>query len=198
MKKQIIFISGWESKENYKDFIDYLEKIEFNPYEEKMQKWDDFLEDDLKDQFEVIKIPMPNKHFADYKSRKIMFEKVFSYMKENTILVWYSLGWTFLAKYFNEEKINFSFSKIFLLAPAFKDDEREVLWNFNFDQKLENLAKYAEKITILHSKDDFVVPYDHFLEFQKVLPKAKFITFEDKNHFIIEKFPEFIEILKRC
>ena len=41
MKKQIIYIWWWVSRGNYKNFFDFLEKIEFNPYEEKRKKWKD-------------------------------------------------------------------------------------------------------------------------------------------------------------
>jgi predicted alpha/beta hydrolase family esterase len=35
---------------------------------------------------------MPNRHFADYKAWKIMFEKIFSYLKDEVIFVGHSLG----------------------------------------------------------------------------------------------------------
>lgn len=197
MKKQIIYIWGWEAKENYKDFNDYLKKIEFNPYKEKKEKWSNLLEKDLWEDFEVIRILLPNKYFADYNQRKIMFEKVFPYLKEDAIFIWYSLGWTFLVKYFDEEIVNFSFSKLFLVAPAFKDSKKEVLWTFNFDKKLEKIKKYSKKITIFHSKDDPIVCFDDFLDFKKNIPKAKFIEFENKWHFLIPEFPEIIKEIKK-
>lgn len=196
MKQQIIYIGWWEAKENYKNFMDYLEKLEFNPYTEKFLIWSKYLQEDLWDDFEVINIPMPNKHFALYDEWKIIFEKVFPYLRENVFFVGHSLWATFLVKYFNEEKIDFLFKKIFLLAPAFQDSEAEVIWSFHFDKKLEKLQKFAEKIMILHSKDDFVVPYTDFLEFKKSIPKAKYINFEDKNHFLDREFPEIINYIK--
>lgn len=220
MKKQIIFIWGWEAKENYKNFADYLEKFEYNPYEEKRKKWTDFFAKNLWEDFEVLRLPMPQKYFADYCEWKVIFEKVFPYLKKEVIFVWHSLWWSFLVKYFNElplssghlpqgtlswassihlvpqwGRLTEKIKKIFLLAPAFKDCPQETIWSFNFDHKLENLQNFSEKITILHSKDDFVVPFSDFLDFKKALPKAEFIEFKDKNHFLDEEFEEFLEIV---
>jgi len=38
-KKQIVLIKWWTSKENYKDFYDFLENQEFDPYAEKTKRW---------------------------------------------------------------------------------------------------------------------------------------------------------------
>ena len=64
MRKQIIFIWGWIAKENYLSFADYVEKIEYNPYEQERKKWTDFFAEKLWSDYEFIKIPMPNKYFA--------------------------------------------------------------------------------------------------------------------------------------
>jgi len=199
MKKQIILIRGWVAKENYKDFYDFLEKQEFDPYEEKTKRWNRNLWEILGEKFELIEIPMPNRHFADYKAWKIMFKKVFPYLKDEVIFVWHSLGWTFLTKYFEEEKDNNLLEKtkkIILVAPAFKDDDIEILWKFNFNQKLENLGKIQEKIIIFWSKDDFIIPFSDIEDFMKVLPKAKYRIFENKGHFLQEDFDELKEELE--
>ncbi len=196
MKKQIILLKGWEAKENFKDFYDFVEKQEFNPYEEKQLKWSDILDKTLREDFEVIKFPRPNYWFADYKAWKIMFEKVTSYLKDDFILLWHSLGGTFLVKYLQEDdKFNLwkKASKIILVAPAYKDDEKEVLGNFNFSKPLNNLKKIQEKIIIFWSKDDFIVDFSDIEDFKKELPKAKFMIFEDKGHFLQEDFVELVE-----
>jgi len=37
--KQVVLVKGWEAKENYKDFYDFLEKQEFDPYKEITKRW---------------------------------------------------------------------------------------------------------------------------------------------------------------
>ena len=198
MKKQIIFLWGWTAKENYKNFLDFLQNYyEFDPYAEEKKRWSKTLAKDLWDNFEIIEIPRINKYFADYSEQKIIFEKVIPFLKPNCILIWHSLGWSFFIKYLLENKFDFPITHIFLLAAAFKDGENEKIWTFNFDPKdKKNIENLEEKITFLHSKDDFVVDFSDFLNFKKYFPKANFIEFENKNHFLDEKFDEFLNILK--
>ena len=198
--KQIVLIRGWESKENYKDFYDYLKKEKFDPYKEKTRRWNRNLWNTLWDDYEVLEIPMPNRHFADYKAWKIMFEKIIPYLKDDVILVGHSLGWTFLTKYFEEEnaeKLLEKTKKIILVAPWFKDDEKEVLWNFNFDKDLKKIKKIEEEITIFGSKDDFLVDFSDIEDYKKVLPNVKYKIFENKWHFLQEDFDELIEEIKK-
>ncbi len=199
MKKQIILLKGWEAKENFKDFYDFLESQDFNPYEENELKWSDILDRDLWEDFEVIKFPRPNSGFADYKAWKIIFEKTIPYLKQNFILLGHSLGATFLVKYLEEDDkydLKDKVEKIFLVAPAYKDDEKEVLWNFNFSKPLDNLKKIQEKIIIFWSKDDFIVAFSNIKDFKIELPKAKFMIFENRGHFLQEDFNELIKLLK--
>ena len=206
MKKQVVLLKGWEAKENYKDFYDCLAKQDYNPFEKKTKKWSDNLWEVLWKNFEFINFPRPNSSFADYKAWKIMFEKLLPFLKWEVIFVGHSLGGTFLAKYFDEDfkgwiqdsPLHYNIKKIILVAPAFKDDENEVIWSFNFkNNALENLKKISEKITIFWSKDDFVVPFEDFLDFKKVLPKAKFFEFENYGHFLGEEYREILEEIKK-
>jgi len=198
--KQVILIKWWETKENYKDFYDYLEKEEFDPYKEETKRWNRNLSTLLWDDFKVITISMPNRHFADYKAWKIMFEKVIPYLKDDVIFIWHSLGWSFLSKYFNEEQnkelIN-KIKKIILVAPAFKDNKNELLWTFNFDKNLDKLKQIQDKIAIFASKDDFIVPFDDIQDLQKTLNKSNFKIFENKWHFLDEDFDELVEYVKK-
>ena len=204
MKKQVVLVKWWEAKENYKDFYDFLEKQEFVPNKEVKKRWNRNMWETLWKDYEVLEVPIFDKYFADYKSWKIMFEKVLPFLKWEVIFVGHSMWWIFLAKYFDEEKVwtqdlplDYKIQKIILVAPPFKDSKLEKLWSFNFENnKLENLNKISEKITILGSKDDFVVPFDDFEDYKKVLPKVKFLEFENYGHFLGEEVVEIIEEIK--
>ena len=196
MKKQVILIRGWEVKENYKDFYDFLEKQDFDPYEEKTKRWYKWFDKFIWDNFDPITIPTPNNDFADYKAWKILFEKMIPYLNNDSILIGHSLGGTFLVKYFNEKNNNEfleRISKIILISPAFEDINWDLIWSFNFDKNLDNLKIIQDKIIIFGSRDDFVVPFSHFESFINILPKSKYKIFEDKGHFLIENFPELIK-----
>jgi len=200
--KQVVLVKGWEAKENYKDFYDFLEKQEFDPYKEITKRWNRNLWETLWEDYEVIEAPIPNRYFADYKSWRIMFEKVFPFLKWEVIFVGHSMWGIFLAKYFDENFTGYpqgvSLHKLILVAPPFKDHKNEIIWTFNFkNNKLENLNKISDKITIIWSKDDFVVPFNDFLDYKKALPKAKFLEFENYGHFLGEEVKEIIEEIKR-
>ena len=196
MKQQVVFVHGWESKENYRDFNDYLDKFKYESFKIKAKKWKETLKEDLWEDFEVFIPLMPNKDFADYDHWKIMFKKVIPFLKDDVILVGHSLWGTFLTKYLNENNFSLKIKKIFLISWAFKDSENEVLWNFNFDKTLEWFKKYEEKIIFYHSRDDLVVPFSDLEDFKKVLANSEYKIFEYRFHFIDETFPELIVDIK--
>lgn len=195
MKQQVVFIHGWEAKENFKSYKDFLYKLEYKPFKIK-KRWKNTLSLDLWEDYEVFFPEMPNKDFAVYECWKIMFEKVLPFLREDIILIWHSLWWTFLTKYLDENKFNFKIKKIFLVASAFKDSEDEVLWSFNFDKTLKNFKIYEDDIKFYHSKDDLVVTIDDLEDYRKILEKSEFQIFEDRFHFIDETFPEIIDDIK--
>ena len=197
MKQQIILLRWWTPKENYKGYYDFLEKYEINPYEEKSTKWSDTLAKDLWENFEVLEIQRPNKDFADYRARKIMFEKYIPYIQAWAIYVGHSLGWSFFLKYFDENpSLLEKFSKIILIAPAVEDSEIELLGTFKPDLKFKNLKNYQNKIVVFASKDDFIVPFKEIELLQKKLPNIDYRIFKDKWHFLQEKFPELLNEIK--
>lgn len=196
-KQQILYINWWDSKENYKDFIDYLQKLEYDPYKEKFKFWKHTFAEDLWENFFVLNPEMPNKDFASYYEWKIMFEKTFFYLEDEIILLWHSMWATFLTKYLNENNFPVKIKKIILIAGAFKDIPWDVIWDFNFDKNLEQFKKLEEKIIFFHSKDDNIVPYSHLEHFRKIFPDSEFHIFKNKGHFINETFKELIEVIKK-
>jgi predicted alpha/beta hydrolase family esterase len=187
--KKIFIIWWWVDASNYKGFEEYLINEEFNPYEEKVLWWKDNLQTDLWECFEVIKIPMPNKFFAEYKYWKIMFQKATPYFSDKNILIWHSLGWSFLLKYLEENSLE-NISQIHLIAPAVFDSEDELLWSFKFDEKLEKFKRFENIVNVYHSKDDDVVDFWDCLHLQKALEKSNFEIFENVGHFIFEEHIE--------
>lgn len=197
MKQQIVLLRWWSPKENYKDYYDFLEKYEINPYKEKFIKWSDTLAKDLWENFEILEIERPNKDFADYKARKIMFEKYIPYIQSGAIFLGHSLGWSFFLKFFDENpSLLEKFSKIILVAPATEDSEIELLGTFKPDLEFNNLKKYQDKIIVFASKDDFIVPYKEIELLQEKLANIDYRIFENKWHFLQEKFDELYEELK--
>ena len=201
MKKQVVFIGGGDSYGNYDDYIKALKDAPLrNPLGGKSVRWTDTLGVDLGSDYELYMIPMPNTDNAVYAEWKIWFEKYFEYFHDGAVLVGWSLGGMFMAKYLIEEKTPFSIDALFLLgAPCgvHDDGSGNDCKSFQFDSsRLGLIADKVPHVSILHSKDDFVVPYEHALEYKKSLHDAQLVTFEDKTHFLVEELPEIMEMIK--
>jgi predicted alpha/beta hydrolase family esterase len=105
----------------------------------------------------------------------------------------------FLAKYLSENDIPFRPKALFLMAgayqlPGFVDKSCGDF--LVVPEKARGLEGKVGQIIIMHSKDDFVVPFEHGQALSKALTTAQFIQFTDKNHFLVEEFPELLEKIK--
>lgn len=201
MKQQIFYIHGGSAYSNYDAFLEDLknEPVRDLPDAEPLKKWSNSLREVL-DDYEVFAPSMPNSKNAKYLEWKIWFERYIPHLRDGVILVGWSQGSYFLSKYLIEESLSMKVAALFLIAAPFQADDfgGEDGGDFAFDTtKVPFLAEKANKIYLLHSKDDFVVPYEHALRYKAALPTAELVAFEDKNHFLIPEFPELIEIIRQ-
>lgn len=201
MKKQVFYIHGASSYSNYEAFLNDLKTKTLRelPGEPQFNKWPSTLAKELGDEFEVFAPTMPNKQNAKYNEWKIWFERHLEFLQDDVVLVGWSQGGYFLSKYLIENDFPVAIKALFLLAAPFKhgDFVGEDGGDFGFDtERAGELSEKAENIFVLHSKDDFVVSYEHALLYKEKLPAAELVTFEDKNHFLVEKLPELIEKIK--
>lgn len=201
MKKQVVYIHGGEAFNNHEVFLRRLQEIDIRdlPISEKSVKWVDTLANKLGEKYEVFTPQMPNKQNAKYEEWKIWFERHFEYLHDGVILIGCSLGSMFLSKYLSGNTVPFSVKALFLMASPVHIDgfNEEDCGDFVFSlDEAKNIQEKIENVYILHSKDDFLVPYEHALKYAEVLPKAKLVTFEDKNHFLVAELPELIEMIQ--
>jgi predicted alpha/beta hydrolase family esterase len=200
MKGQLVTIGGGDSFSKRENFLLYLENVPLRePLGVSRRGWRSSLSEKISDR-EVFTISMPNKENARYDEWCIWFERHLQFLTGNVVLVGSSLGGMFIAKYLIENKVSFNIVGLFLLAApcGYYDDEGgNDCSSFSFRQEdLQKLYQNVQHIEIWHSKDDFVVPYEHALLFKKYLPDAKLVTFSDKNHFLLEEFPELVEAIE--
>lgn len=201
MKQQVLYIHGGNSYSNYADFLNELRTMIIPALsgEISMKRWTDTLRDDLGDGYEYIAPSMPNKHNAKYIEWKIWFERYLEVLRDGAILIGWSQGGYFLSKYLIEETLPIKVKALILIAAPFEpaDFGGEDGGDFAFDtSRAGSIADKVKHIVIFHSKDDFVVPYEHALKYHEALPKAEFVSFEDRNHFLMAEFPELIEKIK--
>lgn len=200
-KQQVFYIHGGSSYSKYEDYLETLRSTELRnlPRTMALRKWAGVLGEDLGEGYEVFAPSMPNSQNARYEEWKIWFERYFVYLRDDIILVGWSLGGMFLLKYLIENRFPRRLRALFLVAsPACPfPDEAEDCGDFAFPaEKISLLADLAGQVFIFHSKDDPIVPYEHALILKKALPEAELITFSDRNHFLIEEFPEILQKIR--
>jgi len=197
MKKQLLYIHGGETFDNYNNYLEYLRVSEVD-LSERPKRWKDNLAESLGDDFEVIMPSMPAKQNAKYIEWKIWFEKFIPFLKDNAMLVGHSLGGLFLAKYLSENRFSVRIKALFLIAAPFDNEGKEYsLADFDLDGDLSKIKNQTEKIFIYHSEDDFVVDFTDSEKYKKALPEAEMVIFNDRGHFLGEDFPELIENVKK-
>ena len=99
----------------------------------------------------------------------------------------------FLAKYLHENPLEKPVRQLILLAGGY-DDATSGYGSFKL-QSATGLEKSADEIHLMHSRDDFVVPFEELAKFRADLPTATVHEFEDRNHFLDADFPELIKLL---
>jgi len=199
MKQQVFFIHGGEAFSSYDAFIYGLKTREIRnlPNTEQSKKWSSTLADDLGENYQVFSPQMPNAMNAKYEEWKIWFERHFEYLRNDMILVGWSLGAMFLVRFLTENQPPFTVKHLFMLAGAYENLDKGKLKEdggdfFTDATAISVLQSKVQGITILHSKDDFAVSYEHALKYKTALPEAELITFEDKGHFLVEELPELL------
>lgn len=203
MKKQnVLIIGGADSFSKREDFLEYLKKREMwdLPSDSERRSWKRWLAEELGEGYYVDIPNMPNKDNAQYDEWKIWFERHLEPIEDSVILIGLSLGAQFLAKYLIENDFPYEIKSLFLLAGPcgyYDDPDGMDCATFGFEaEELKKLQDKTKNIVIMHSKDDFVVPYEHALKYKEALPESELITFEDKNHFLVEELPELLEKIR--
>lgn len=198
-KTQVFFVHGGTTFKNQEDYLDYLKNREVS-IEEKIRWSGEYIKNSLSQNCHLIKPKMPLKENAKYEEWKIHFERFFSQLEDNLILIGSSLGGIFLAKYLSENKFPKKILSIYLVAPPFDNSliGEELVGGFELKENLSLIIENCENINLLFSKDDPCVPISHAEKFREKLPNANIIIYESKNgHFKISEFPEIVEMIKK-
>ena len=204
MKKQLLFMHGGEAFSSHEDYFRYLEgAIVEEPEYKNKSRWYYGLElqEALGKGWQVMRPDMPCKENAKYAEWKIWFEKYAAHLQDEAILCGHSLGAMFLARYLSEcdpeEQWGFDPELVMLVAGAYQEGALEGEDDEGFfvqdKQGWERLRSYGKRIMLVHSKDDFVVPFENHEHAKQELPNAKEMVFGDRGHFLQETFDELIK-----
>ena len=168
--QQLVFIRGGEAFDTMEDYYKFLQEFPYDPFAqgESRRTW---LAERVMTTHQFICPDMPCKQNATYRARKIWFEKLFPYLNdEGVILVGYSLGGRFLAKYLSEEMFPKRIAQLHLVATPLDAEGVEGEWtaDFGFDKALlPRIGEQVEQVFVYHSIDDDIVPYRHVETFQR-------------------------------
>ena len=193
---QILLINGGTTFNSQADYIDFLENnsIDKTRLYPKID-WKLTLNKRLGSSYEVLVPKMPNTTNANYTEWKLYFESVIKVLGDKVVLIGHSLGGIFLAKYLSDNVFPKKIEALFLIAAPLTE-AGESLGDFKLGDNLEGISKQVDKIFILHSKDDPVVPISDSDEYANRLPDAELVLFEDKGHFNTEEFSGLVYLIK--
>lgn len=193
MKQQIILIGGAMAFHTYDDYIHFLKTMDVSLEYLKKKRWKHVLQERLGDEYDVNLLDMPCGLNAKYNEWKIYFERFIPLFNDEVILIGYSQGGIFLAKYLAENDFSKKIKALYLLAAPSGDTPDEAIGDFTFPEKLRtDIRTY-----LLQSEDDPIVPASQVLKYKELLPDAELIMFKDKGHFSSAEFPELVELIKR-
>jgi uncharacterized protein len=155
MKKNVLFIQGGGSEEDYEADTQLVAS----------------LREALGEDYTVHYPLLPDEGGSDF-GRKKQIGKEISLIKGEIILVGHSLGASMLLKYLSESVGQEKIAGIFLLAtPFWSGDEawkQGLKLNNDFADQLPNNVP----VFLYHSQDDKEVPIDHLEMYAKQLPRA--------------------------
>lgn len=198
MVTQVLFIHGGTTFFRYEDYINYL-KTKSVRLEEKSGWNHGYLEEALGEDFFVIKPRMPCRENAKYEEWKILFERYVELLDSEVVLVGFSLGGIFLAKYLSENKISKKVISLNLVAPPFDGSlpDEELAGGFDLGEDLGMVVENCSRVRLFFNRDDFVIPVSHAEKYRSKLPEAEIIIYDDKEgHFFDSEFPEIVEMIK--
>ena len=173
-----------------------------NPLGERKPFWTESLRDGLGSEYDVYMPSMPNKQNARYAEWKVWFERYLALVSGEVILIGWSLGGMFLAKYLSEKTPTVKVTALYLLAAPsgeFTSDPKDGdCVDFTFAATAwATVGQKVPEIHVWHSEDDFVVPVAEANWYKKYLPAAELHIFKDKNHFLLPELPELLTAFQR-
>lgn len=197
-KPQILMIHGGMTFKNQKDYLGYLKNKEIKL--DKKPRWtEEYIDEELGKQFQIIKPRFPLQDNAKYEDWRIWFERYIPLLNNNVILVGGSLGGIFLAKYLSENKFPKKLLSVYMVCPPFDNTVlgEDLVGGFKLKSDLSLIEKNCKDVTLMFSADDDCVPVSHAEKYRNKLKNSKIIIYKSKNgHFKISKFPEIVKMIK--
>jgi predicted alpha/beta hydrolase family esterase len=192
--KQVVVIHGGMVFEKNKRHLSRLIRFDLESLFRKA--WETSLPAVLGEEYQVLAPRMPNSLNAKYAEWRICFKKLLEKVDDGVILVGHSLGGLFLAKYLATEHMPKKVKATLLVAPVYDEDNEGIVGDFVLPESLALMHEQAGSIHIFHSADDSIVPIANLEKYRAALPDMQAHLFKHRGHFLMEKFPEIVELLR--
>jgi uncharacterized protein len=155
MKRQVLFIQGGGSEEDYAADAKLVES----------------LQEGLGKEYVVHYPPLPNESTPDFGRKKQIAEQI-SLINGEIILAGHSLGASMILKYLSESKVQKKIAGMFLISTPFWSGDEDWKQPFKLHQGFANKLPKNVPIFFYHSQNDEEVPFAHLEQYEQNLPQA--------------------------
>lgn len=146
---------------------------------------------------EVIVPDLPDSENPDPESwTKYLVEEV-GVLDSETIIVGHSLGATEALRFLEAAEARSTPKGVLLVSPPWTIKNEKFQGFFLSELDFDVLMWKANSFTIIHSKDDDVIPFDHAQKYADVLHAKLVERNEGEGHFKGESYPVILEELER-
>ncbi len=184
----ILYVHGGTVFRSRQEFLEWLENSEIDTnrqetWADKLRQWDN-----------VIAPRFPCRENARYREWEILFSKYMDALKnKRVVLVGYSLGAAFLAKYFGANRVPGNVVSVNLVGLPIDDANGEHIGDFKPDIRL--LSKIRNLRVFLSESDPFT-PEEHRNTIVRHLGN-RVILLDKNGHFRVPDFPELFSAIMK-
>lgn len=117
-------------------------------------------------------------------------------IESDDIILGHSLGGVMALRYLEAAEMTGTPKAVILVAAPWNLKGNALQSFFTHELDADVLMWKAKEFVVLHSKDDDKVPFDHAEKYTKML-KGKLVARENEGHYMDERYPVLLEIIKR-
>lgn len=153
-----------------------------------------YLRNTLGADYNVLYPKMPAPENPEYETWKAELTREFSQLESEVILVGHSLGSSVLLKYLSEETVDQPIAGLLLVAtPFWGSDKNSHVDEFALRKDFASKLPRIPQISLYHSRDDEIVPFEHLVLYREALPQATIRELDGYGHVFQDGLPELTE-----
>jgi len=155
-----------------------------------------FLQDALKEAYDIDYPMMPDEDNPDYETYKGKIDEELKRIHSKVVLVGHSVGGCFLLKYLSEEKIENDIAGIFFIATPFWGEGGWQYEGFSLEDDFPSKLPTEAPIFFYHGTEDETVPFSHLALYAKKIPRAISRKIVGRGHQLDNDLSEVVQDIK--